>query len=174
MTRYGSGAYLTVPDLLFSVRWDGGMGIYVKINQRYEGQMCGLMGNADGNARNDFQLPDKSITTNVATFGNSWKKNPRCVNGIIPKQPCKSLTAAQYTAVKAKCAKMKAPPFRACNSKITPDVGHIPNCEYDLCAMNANPSAAWCQALEKYDRACSGKGVNIDWEGKAGFEECGK
>jgi hypothetical protein len=41
--------------------------------------------------------------------------------------------------------------------------------------MNAaNPSGAWCQALETYDEACTSKGVSIIWEGKPGFEECGK
>jgi hypothetical protein len=40
--------------------------------------------------------------------------------------------------------------------------------------MKGNRLAAWCQTLEKYDRACSSRGVNIDWEGKPGFEVCGK
>ena len=91
--------------------------------------MCGLMGNADGNPNNDFQLPDRSFTTNIVTFANSWKKNPRCVNGIIPLDPCLKLSAMQRNAVKQKCGKMKQAPFRQCNGKITPDAGHIPNCE---------------------------------------------
>ena len=53
------------------------MGINVKIDKRYEGKICGLMGNSDGNPNNDLQLPDKSITANIAVFGNSWKENPR-------------------------------------------------------------------------------------------------
>ena len=150
------------------------MGIFVKINQRYRGNMCGLMGNADNNANNDFQLPDKTITTDIAKFGNSWKKNPRCVNGIVPPDPCKHLSATEYRKIKDKCNKMKQTPFKQCNAKITPDIGYIPNCEYDLCAMKGNPSAAWCKTLENYDKACLSKGANIDWEGKSGFEECGK
>ena len=150
------------------------MGIKVEINQRYEGNMCGLMGNADGKPENDYQLPDKSITENIATFGNSWRKNPRCVNGIVPPDPCKQLTQAKQDAITEKCGKMKQTPFKQCNDRITPDVRYIPNCEYDLCAMKQNPSAAWCQALETYDQSCTSKGVNIDWEGKAEFKECGK
>ena len=175
ITSWRNGGILDVPDLLFSVSWDGYSSINVKINQRYKGKMCGLLGNADGNPNNDFQLPDKTVTTNIAQFGNSWKKNPRCVNGIVPPDPCLKLPAGEYNRIKAKCAKMKQPPFRQCNNRITPDVRYIPNCEYDLCAMRAiNPSAAWCQALETYDDACTSKGVNVDWEGKPGFEECGK
>ena len=164
-----------MPDLLFSVYWNGYMGITVRVNQRYKGNMCGLMGNADDNPNNDFQLPDKTITTNIANFANAWRKNRRCVNGIVPPDPCKKLTQAQYNAIKQKCGKMKQAPFKQCNEKITPDVRYIPDCEYDLCAMTAeNPSAAWCQALEGYDKSCTSKGLNIDWKGKPGFEECGK
>jgi hypothetical protein len=43
-----------------------------------------------------------------------------------------------------------------------------------LCAMKFNPSAAWCNALESYGIACNSRGVNIDWEGKVDFGECGK
>ena len=150
------------------------MGINVKIDKRYEGNICGLMGNGDGNPDNDLQLPDKSITTNIAVFGNSWKKNPRCVNGIVPLDPCEKLSAHEYKAVKQKCGKMKQPPFQQCNDRISPDVMYIPNCENYLCAMKFNPSAAWCNALESYGIACNSRGVNIDWEGKVDFGECGK
>jgi len=174
ITRYRRGALLDVPDLLFSVQWDGGMCIVVNVNQRHEGNMCGLVGNADGNSTNDFQLPDKSFTTDIKTFANSWKKNPRCVNGIVPPDPCKQLSQTNYDDIKEKCGKMKQPPFKQCNVKITPDIGYIPNCEYDMCAMKQNPTTAWCQALEVYDRDCTSIGVNIDWEGKPDFLDCGK
>ena len=174
MIKWSNGALLNVPNLL-SVWWDGGDDIEVKINQRYKGRTCGLMGNADGNPKNDFQLPDKSITSNIAEFANSWKKNPRCVDGIVPPDPCKKLSQSENNAIKEMCWKMKRPPFKQCNEQITPDIGYIPNCEYDLCAMKEeNPSAAWCEALEKYGRACSSKGVYVDWKETAGFKECGK
>ena len=150
------------------------MNIKVKINQRYKGNMCGLLGNADGNPNNDYQLPDKSFTSDIAKFANSWKKNPRCNDGNVPPDPCKKLSQSENNSIKEKCWKMKQPPFKQCNEKITPDIEYIPNCEYDLCANKKDPSAAWCEALESYDETCAFKGVNIDWEGTAGFEECGK
>ncbi|XP_077861873.1 BMP-binding endothelial regulator protein-like isoform X2 [Saccoglossus kowalevskii] len=39
----------------------------------YNGKLCGLMGNADGDTRNDFQKPDGSIAKDVNDFGESWK-----------------------------------------------------------------------------------------------------
>ncbi|XP_006823914.1 zonadhesin-like [Saccoglossus kowalevskii] len=43
----------------------------------YNGKLCGLMGNADGDTRNDFQNPDGSIAKDVLEFGDSWKVNDR-------------------------------------------------------------------------------------------------
>ncbi|XP_077869721.1 alpha-tectorin-like isoform X1 [Saccoglossus kowalevskii] len=39
----------------------------------YSGKLCGLMGNADDDPRNDFQKPDGTITKNAIEFGESWK-----------------------------------------------------------------------------------------------------
>jgi hypothetical protein len=175
ITAYRRGAFLNVPALLFSVHWDGSTVMIVKINQRYKNKTCGLMGNADNNPDNDFQLPDRSIAKNIAEFANSWKTNPLCSNGVVPPDSCKKLGTSEYNAIRQKCGRMKQAPFSQCNGRVRPEEGHIHNCEYDSCAMNAaNPSGAWCQALEAYDQACRSKGVNIDWEGKPGFEECGK
>ncbi|XP_006816613.1 von Willebrand factor-like [Saccoglossus kowalevskii] len=43
----------------------------------YKGKLCGLMGNADGDTRNDFQNPDRSIAKDVLEFGESWKVNDK-------------------------------------------------------------------------------------------------
>nr|XP_002734998.1 PREDICTED: IgGFc-binding protein-like [Saccoglossus kowalevskii] len=41
----------------------------------YNGKLCGLLGNADGDKRNDFQTPDGIEVSDVTTFGESWKIN---------------------------------------------------------------------------------------------------
>uniref|UniRef100_A0ABM0MB26 Zonadhesin-like n=1 Tax=Saccoglossus kowalevskii TaxID=10224 RepID=A0ABM0MB26_SACKO len=37
----------------------------------YKGKLCGLMGNADGDTRNDFQKPDSNIAKQVLEFGET-------------------------------------------------------------------------------------------------------
>ncbi|KTG38571.1 hypothetical protein cypCar_00040556 [Cyprinus carpio] len=44
-------------------------GIYVVI----EGKVCGLCGNFDGNANNDFMKHNGEVVTDPEDFGNSWK-----------------------------------------------------------------------------------------------------
>ncbi|XP_006816821.1 protein SpAN-like [Saccoglossus kowalevskii] len=39
----------------------------------YNGRLCGLMGNADGDTRNDFQTPDGNVVLDAAEFGESWE-----------------------------------------------------------------------------------------------------
>ncbi|XP_006818512.2 zonadhesin-like [Saccoglossus kowalevskii] len=47
-----------------SVNYDGSF---------YHGKLCGLMGNADGIAVNDFQKLDGSVAKDADEFGESWK-----------------------------------------------------------------------------------------------------
>ncbi len=38
------------------MKWDKGMRIYIKLQPRYKGKVCGLCGNYDLNAENDLTL----------------------------------------------------------------------------------------------------------------------
>lgn len=42
--------------------------------------MCGLCGNFDGNAENDFIKHNGEVVTNPEDFGDSWKENPTCLD----------------------------------------------------------------------------------------------
>ncbi|XP_077989901.1 von Willebrand factor-like [Glandiceps talaboti] len=42
-------------------------------DSRYSGAVCGLLGNADGDKRNDFRKRDGMMTLDTNEFGESWK-----------------------------------------------------------------------------------------------------
>nr|XP_006817087.1 PREDICTED: alpha-tectorin-like [Saccoglossus kowalevskii] len=45
----------------------------------YKNKLCGLLGNADGDTRNDFQTPDGAVVRDAVEFGESWKvKEKKC------------------------------------------------------------------------------------------------
>lgn len=45
----------------------------ITLPNKYKGLVCGLCGNFDGNKRNDFVLPNGTITQDLIRFGNSWE-----------------------------------------------------------------------------------------------------
>ncbi|XP_006814537.2 zonadhesin-like [Saccoglossus kowalevskii] len=71
--------YFTSKDTTFTFNWTlRNHALDVSYNGSfYNGKLCGLMGNADGDIRNDFQKPDGSITKDVNEFGESWKVNDK-------------------------------------------------------------------------------------------------
>nr|XP_006817176.1 PREDICTED: IgGFc-binding protein-like isoform X2 [Saccoglossus kowalevskii] len=69
--------HFTSKDTTFSLNWTlRKHALDVSYNGSfYNGKLCGLMGNADGDPRNDFQKPDGSIVKDAFEFGESWKLN---------------------------------------------------------------------------------------------------
>ncbi|GCB70678.1 hypothetical protein scyTo_0008639 [Scyliorhinus torazame] len=66
----------------FSLAWDGGSGIYIKMNMDYVGKICGLCGNFNGNMHDDMYTSYGLLTEDIAIFGNSWKED------MPDKKPC--------------------------------------------------------------------------------------
>ncbi|KAL1247253.1 hypothetical protein QQF64_022629 [Cirrhinus molitorella] len=48
------------------------------ISLEFGGKVCGLCGNFDGNANNDFKKHNGEVVTDTTDFGDSWKLNPDC------------------------------------------------------------------------------------------------
>lgn len=45
----------------------------ITLPNKYKGLVRGLCGNFDGNKRNDYMLPNGTVTQNLLAFGNSWE-----------------------------------------------------------------------------------------------------
>lgn len=45
----------------------------ITLPNQYKGLVRGLCGNFDGNKRNDFMLPNGTVTQNLVGFGSSWE-----------------------------------------------------------------------------------------------------
>lgn len=55
------------------VKFDGNHRVQVKIPENYSGKVCGLCGNFNGNAADDFLNPDGQLESDSTNLGNSWQ-----------------------------------------------------------------------------------------------------
>ncbi|XP_070556834.1 apolipophorins-like [Ptychodera flava] len=68
------GDVITVTlDTGLVAKWSGPHHTFTVSLVGFEGQVCGLLGNADGIPENDFKKPDGTITDSADEFGESWR-----------------------------------------------------------------------------------------------------
>ncbi|XP_026558168.1 IgGFc-binding protein-like [Pseudonaja textilis] len=148
----------------FKVLYDSSQFILVIIPSTYQGQVCGLCGNFNGERRDEFQLPDGTGTSNVTTFGASWKVSA----GGLPcsddcKQNCHSCNAAEVTLLQlaSPCRLIKAfsGPFEACHLLVEPE-DYFNLCLYEMCAARGDQEAL-CRSLQAYVAVCQAAGATI-------------
>uniref|UniRef100_A0A3P9D1T0 Mucin-5AC-like n=1 Tax=Maylandia zebra TaxID=106582 RepID=A0A3P9D1T0_9CICH len=83
------GIYIVVtikPGLV--LMWDQKTSLFITISPQFQGQVCGLCGNYDGNSKNDFTTRSQEIVADVLQFGNSWKVSSSCPSAELISDPC--------------------------------------------------------------------------------------
>nr|XP_045751167.1 mucin-5AC [Mirounga angustirostris] len=67
------GIYLVVDtEAGLVLLWDRKTSIFLKLSPEFKGRVCGLCGNFDDNAINDFTTRSQSVVSSALEFGNSW------------------------------------------------------------------------------------------------------
>ncbi|XP_057711322.1 zonadhesin, like isoform X4 [Corythoichthys intestinalis] len=159
---FKSGKHYTVSlDFGVTVRYDGNHFMDIKVIKDYKGILCGLCGDYNGNSKDDFQMPDGSLTNSANEFGNSWNVDPECNNkpntthpGCDPEEQ-KLYESSGYCGILLD----KNSPFAACHAKVNPN-GYFKDCVFDLCELDGVHSIL-CEAIEAYVNECQDRGVNI-------------
>ncbi len=59
-------------DFGLKVTYDGTSKVEVNVPSNYSSQMCGICGNYDGNAGNDFRMANGQMTSDSVLYGSSW------------------------------------------------------------------------------------------------------
>ena len=83
-----------------------------------QGRVCGLCGNFDDNALNDFTTRSQSVVGDVLEFGNSWKFSPSCPDALAPRDPCTTNPYRRSWAQK-QCSIINSATFSACRSQVS-------------------------------------------------------
>ncbi|XP_067380543.1 zonadhesin, like isoform X2 [Channa argus] len=159
---FKSGVHYTVSmNFGVIVRYDGNHYVDIKVIKDYQNKLCGLCGDYNGNAQDDFRRPDGSLTNNPNDFGHSWNTDPECnkkPNTTIPS--CDEVKQEIYES-SGYCGLLldKKGPFAVCHPKVNPN-NYFKNCIFDLCELGgAKPIL--CEAIAAYVNECQDRGVNI-------------
>ncbi|KAM7329595.1 hypothetical protein ACRRTK_011208 [Alexandromys fortis] len=127
-----------------------------------QGRVCGLCGNFDDNAINDFTTRSQSVVSDVLEFGNSWKFSPSCPDAPVPKDPCTANPYRKSWAQK-KCSIINSATFAACHSQVD-STKYYEACVHDVCACDSGGDCeCFCTAVAAYAQACRDVGVCLSW-----------
>ncbi|XP_072836222.2 IgGFc-binding protein isoform X1 [Pogona vitticeps] len=147
------------------VVYDTASFVRVSVPSKYQGQMCGLGGNFNGNKNDDFMLPNGEFAQNSENFGAFWKvpvDGAVCSDGCSGRCPtCTEFRMAPYKA-ESSCGLImsKSGPFRRCHSLVHPDE-YFKHCLYTMCMYNGEQDSL-CDSLQAYAVACQASGAYFE------------
>nr|XP_020767750.1 mucin-5B [Odocoileus virginianus texanus] len=157
------GIYLTVETHSgVVVSWDRKTSVIVRLRHEYKGRVCGLCGNFDDNALNDFTTRSQSVVGDVLEFGNSWKFSPSCPDALASRDPCTANPYRKSWAQK-QCSIINSATFSACRSQVD-STRYYEACVSDACACDSGGDCeCFCTAVAAYAQACHEAGVCVSW-----------
>uniref|UniRef100_A0A8C6Q2W8 VWFD domain-containing protein n=1 Tax=Nothobranchius furzeri TaxID=105023 RepID=A0A8C6Q2W8_NOTFU len=142
--------------------WNKKTTLMIKLSSSFNGKVCGLCGNFDGNIKNDFTTNAKEIVVETIEFGNSWKVSSACPNVNTTQEPC-ALYPNRVAWASKHCSIIKSDVFSACHLKVDPQQ-YFDSCVRDTCACNSGGDCeCFCSAVAAYAAACNEAGACIKW-----------
>ncbi|XP_063737440.1 LOW QUALITY PROTEIN: mucin-5AC-like [Eleginops maclovinus] len=142
--------------------WDRKTSLFIQLNSKYKGRVCGLCGNYDGNANNDFTTRGNAVVVNPLVFGNSWKDLPSCPDAQSISSPCTANPYRQAWSQK-QCSLIQSDIFSACHSTVDP-TPYYDACVFDSCACDTGGDCeCFCSAVAAYAESCNQAGICIPW-----------
>ncbi|OCT83932.1 hypothetical protein XELAEV_18022071mg [Xenopus laevis] len=157
------GLYLAIQTSSdISLIWDKKTSLLIRLPSSYKGKVCGLCGNYDDNANNDFLTSQLIQASNVMPFGNSWKRSNDCPDADSIPQPCLASPHRRSWAEK-KCDIITNDVFRNCHSKVDPKPFYDA-CVNDVCSCDTGGDCeCFCTAVAAYAQLCAKADVCIHW-----------
>ncbi|XP_034501752.1 mucin-5AC [Ailuropoda melanoleuca] len=157
------GIYLVVDtEAGLVLLWDRKTSIFLKLSPEFKGRVCGLCGNFDDNAGNDFTTRSRSVVGSALEFGNSWKFSPSCPDTPAPRDPCAANPYRKSWAQK-QCSIINGAAFAACHAHVEP-AKYYAACVGDACACDSGGDCeCFCTAVAAYAQACHDVGVCVSW-----------
>ncbi|XP_035520751.1 mucin-2-like [Morone saxatilis] len=157
------GLYLVIESAIgLAVMWDRKTTVRILLEPQHSGEVCGLCGDFDGDAQDDFTTQGQLIVSNVLEFANSWKMSSTCPDAEMNVDPC-GATPNRHHWAKMMCSIITGNTFKECHNKVNP-LPYYENCVKDSCACDAGGDCeCFCSAVAAYAQACNEAGSCVAW-----------
>ncbi|KAM5263526.1 von Willebrand factor [Ctenodactylus gundi] len=145
----------------FVARIDGNGNFQVLLSDRHFNKTCGLCGDFNIFAEDDFRTQEGTLTSDPYDFANSWALSSgeqRCIRASPPSSPCNNSSREMQKALWEQCQLLKsASVFARCHPLVDPEP-FVALCEDSLCRCTQELRCA-CPALLEYARTCAQEGL---------------
>ncbi|CAL9705927.1 unnamed protein product [Knipowitschia caucasica] len=138
--------------------------VSVTLPSKYQGVVCGLCGNYNGNPKDDFNKPNGEAADTEVQLGESWKVGdlPGCLS-VCQGPRCSHCDGSQKDVYKVEkyCGIIadKTGPFKECHSRIN-NAPYLEDCAFDACQYDGHHGSV-CDAIEAYVSACQSAGIEV-------------
>uniref|UniRef100_A0A665VU45 Fc fragment of IgG binding protein n=1 Tax=Echeneis naucrates TaxID=173247 RepID=A0A665VU45_ECHNA len=147
-----------------TVTFDWRSVVSITLPSKYQGAVCGLCGNYNGNGKDDMTMRNGQTAPDGGRLGESWQvaSVAGCSSACqgVWCQACSDSQKKEYQAQKY-CGIIvdKAGPFRDCHRHVDP-APYLEDCVYDACQYRGHHGSV-CDAVGVYVSACQSRGVTI-------------
>uniref|UniRef100_A0A8U7M631 Mucin 2, oligomeric mucus/gel-forming n=1 Tax=Corvus moneduloides TaxID=1196302 RepID=A0A8U7M631_CORMO len=142
--------------------WDKKTTVFIKLSPDYKGKVCGLCGNFDDKANNDFTTRSGLQESNPLEFGNSWKQSPMCPDVTEEIKPC-DLKPHRKSWAEKECSIIQSEVFKICHSKVNP-LPFYEACVHDACSCDSGGDCeCFCSAVAAYAQECIKAEACVFW-----------
>ncbi|XP_059190820.1 mucin-2, partial [Centropristis striata] len=157
------GLYLVIESAIgLAVMWDGKTTVRIMLQPQHSGEVCGLCGDFDGDALNDFTTQGQLVVSSPLDFANSWKVSSQCPDVDLNGDPC-AVKPHRHHWAKMMCSIITGNTFKDCHKKVDPNPFYD-NCVRDSCACDTGGDCeCFCSAVAAYAQACNEASVCVAW-----------
>ncbi|XP_019371542.1 PREDICTED: von Willebrand factor isoform X1 [Gavialis gangeticus] len=148
----------------FVVKIDISGNIQILLEDKHYNKTCGLCGDFNSFAEDDFRTQEGTLVKNSYDFANSWaldSEDEQCRRVSAPSSTCNISSDMADQDVMEKCQLLRTSlVFSRCHHQIDPEP-FINLCEKDMCTC-AQDMSCQCPTFLEYARSCAHQGVILD------------
>ncbi|XP_060109795.1 von Willebrand factor [Heteronotia binoei] len=148
----------------FVAKVDVSGNIQITLADKHYNRTCGLCGNFNRFAEDDFMTQEGTLEENSYNFANSWamrRGEERCQRATPPSRTCNISSEMADKGVIEHCQLLKTSlVFSKCHHLVDPEE-FIALCEEDMCTC-AQEKTCHCPVFLEYARNCARQGVILE------------